>query len=322
MTVLLKISDLSLIFSEKILALSHINLELFEGETLGIVGESGSGKSALAKAILRLHSINNARISGKVLFEDLDLLSAPEKMMQRIRGGKIGMILQDPASSLNPTLRIGEQIQEAFLCHHSHATKKEAKEWALELLDLVSFPNPKERMEDYPHMLSGGMRQRALIAIALAARPKIVIADEPTTALDPTIQAQILDLLKTIQEKTKVSIILITHDLSAIAAFSDRVAVMYAGRIVEEANVYSLFAQPAHPYTKLLLDSIPRLDTPSHHPLTFIDSLSFDPNLTLKGCPFHPRCPHAMKICSLEEPPLFLEKTRCWKYDARSPYLY
>ncbi len=300
-------------------AVRGVDFCLYEGETLGIVGESGCGKSATAKALVQLNSRYNCECSGEVLYQEENLLSFSEKKMQSVRGKEIGMIFQDPMTSLNPTAKIGWQIMEGYLRHFPTTPRSEGRAIAIETLKQVGIPHPEERFHTYPHTLSGGMRQRAMIALALACKPKILLADEPTTALDVTIQAQILDLLLEIQKETKATLLLITHDLSVIAKMCDRVMVMYAGQIVECATVDQLFSSPQHPYTQRLLSAIPRLNQPKERPLIPIEGAP--PNLThpLKYCGFCARCPDAMKICTLGQPPLFEVATNhtcaCYKYD-------
>ena len=237
-------------------AVDDVSITLKENEILAIVGESGSGKSTLATAIIGLHDPNNTQIKGEILYKGLDLTNLNTKLYNRIRGNDIGMIFQDPLGSLNPVMPIGKQIEESLI-YHTDLNEKQRRQRVLELLNQVGIPNPERIIKQYPHELSGGMRQRIVIAIALANKPPIIIADEPTTALDVTIQAQILDLMKDIQEETNSGIILITHDLGVVAETADRVAVMYAGQIVEEAPVEILFTDPKHPYTRSLLNSIP-----------------------------------------------------------------
>jgi oligopeptide transport system ATP-binding protein len=321
MNPLLSIEDLHIEFQSsfrKVLAVSGVNIKLYKGETLGIVGESGCGKSATARSITKLLPGHVAKYSGKVLYQGADLLEMTEKQIRRVRGREIGMILQDPMTCLNPTMRIAEQIIEGFLQHHPGAKRADALEKAIEMLHLVGIPSPKERIKCYPHMLSGGMRQRVLIAIALACRPSILIADEPTTALDVTIQAQILNLLKDLKDKLQMSMLLITHDLAVIAALCDRVSVMYAGKVVEEASVDELFYTPRHPYTQRLFAAIPKIHESSDIPLTPIDG--HPPTFYEKeaGCSFAPRCPHAMKICQMKCPPSAsfsaTHTASCWLY--------
>lgn len=303
-------------------AVRNVSFSLKEGERLGIVGESGSGKSALVKTLVKLNSPLSSSIdSGEVWYKGVDLMRCTEREMQKIRGKEIGMIFQDPMTSLNPTLQVGFQIREGFLHHHPHASQKEAEARILELLKLVGIAEPELRMHDYPHTLSGGLRQRIMIALALAAQPQILIADEPTTALDVTVQAQILELMRTIQHNK--SIILITHDLSVVAGFCDRVLVMYAGEIIEDASVENLFYAPRHPYTRRLLESIPRLDLAEQEPLLSIPGSLPDLTQPTDGCAFCPRCTLAMNICRTSPPPLFEiekeHKSACWKHDARAP---
>lgn len=302
-------------------AVRGINFCIHEGETVGIVGESGCGKSATAKALMQLNPRHTTEMNGEIQYLGENLLSFSEKKMQAIRGKEIGMIFQDPMTSLNPTLRIGQQIMEGYLRHFPDTSKAKARQISLETLSKVGIPCPQERFDSYPHTLSGGMRQRAMIALALACEPKILLADEPTTALDVTIQAQILDLLKEIQQETKTSILLITHDMSVVAKMCDRVITMYAGQIVECANTDEIFTSPQHPYTQRLLAAIPRLNQPKDHPLIPIEGSP--PNLShpLTGCGFCARCPDAMNICAIKEPPLFETSpghfSACFKHDVR-----
>lgn len=302
-------------------AVRGIDFSLFEGETLGIVGESGCGKSATAKALMQLNPRYSSELAGEVLYQGKNLLCLSERQMREIRGKEMGMIFQDPMTSLNPTIKIGRQIIEGYLHHFPKTPYRHAETIAIDTLRQVGIPNPEERFDTYPHTLSGGMRQRVMIAVALACRPKILLADEPTTALDVTIQAQILDLLKSIQQKTKTSILLITHDMSVVAKMCDRVLVMYAGQIVECAPVEQLFSSPQHPYTQRLLLAIPRLNQPKDHPLIPIEGTP--PNLShpMKGCGFCARCPEAMKICIEQNPELFkvglAHYSACFKCDPR-----
>ncbi len=321
---LLKIKNLNVSFltrRQKLHAVRNIEFELRPGETLGIVGESGCGKSATAKALVKLIPKQYADLTGEIWYGKHNLASFSEKQMQKVRGKEIGMIFQDPMTSLNPTMKIGKQIVEGYLRHFPEVSWKSAWKYGTEVLHLVGIPNPEERMDEYPHTLSGGMRQRVMIAIALACKPKLILADEPTTALDVTIQAQILDLMKEIQQKTQTSIILITHDLSVVARCCDRILVMYAGKIVESATVDQLFAAPQHPYTQRLLQAIPRLDKCKKEPLIPIEGTPPDLSLPLPGCGFCARCPSAMRICTEQSPPLFdLGKehySACFKHDPR-----
>jgi oligopeptide/dipeptide ABC transporter ATP-binding protein len=322
---LLDVENLNVSFQaqgQRLHAVRGIDFSLYEGETLGIVGESGCGKSATAKALLKLIPPHTASITGQVLYEGKNLAAYSEKQMRTIRGKEIGMIFQDPMTSLNPTTKIGKQIVEGYLRHFPHVSFKKAWEEALEMLRLVGIPDPEERMHTYPHTLSGGMRQRVMIALALSCKPKLLLADEPTTALDVTIQAQILDLMKEIQKKTQTSLILITHDLSVVAHFCDRVIVMYAGKIVESATVDQLFSHPRHPYTQRLLAAIPRLDQPKGSPLHPIEGSPPNLSLPLPGCSFCARCPYAMNICTAECPSLYAiepgHASACFTHDPRA----
>lgn len=299
---------------QTIQAVRDVSFTLHEGERLGIVGESGCGKTILMKSILQLLPSTATIDHGEIWYQGVDLVRLSEKELQKIRGKEIGMIFQDPMTSLNPTLKIGYQIAEGYLRHFPSVTKQEAYVRALDLLIQVGISDPELRLDQYPHLLSGGIRQRASIALALAAKPSVLIADEPTTALDVTVQAQILDLLHHLQQGT--STLLITHDLSIVASFCDRVLVMYAGQIVEEASVEELFANPKHPYTQRLLQAIPRLNGKGDklHPIA-----GSPPDLSqpLQGCAFCSRCTEAMNICRTETPPLFDGKARCWLLDPR-----
>jgi len=282
-------------------AVDDVSFEVRKGETLGLVGESGSGKSLTAYSILRLVQPPGRIASGRVLFQGRDLLALPEREMRKVRGAGIALIFQEPMTALNPVFTVGDQIAEAMLVH-GLATRAEAKRRAVELLDAVRVAEPDRRVRDYPHQLSGGMRQRVLIAMAIACRPSLVIADEPTTALDVTIQAQILDLLREMREAFDLSMLLISHDLGIIAGSADRIAVMYAGRLVEQGPVRDVFRSPAHPYTKALLASIPSGATGRR--LKAIEG-SVPPLTELpRGCAFAPRCPDALPQCQLEPPPI------------------
>ena len=321
---LLQIKNLNVNFSarrQNLHAVRGVHFEIYPGETLGIVGESGCGKSATAKALVQLNPRHYADLSGEIWYGEHNLAHFSEKQMQEVRGKEIGMIFQDPMTSLNPTMKIGKQIIEGYLRHYPTTPWKSAWTYAIDMLHLVGISNPEERMDEYPHTLSGGMRQRVMIAIALACKPKLLLADEPTTALDVTIQAQILDLLNELQKKTQISILLITHDLSVVAKCCDRVLVMYAGKIVESATVEQLFAHPQHPYTQRLLKAIPRLDKCKTEPLIPIEGTPPNLSLPLPGCGFCSRCPHAMKICAEQAPPFFsIEEghiSSCFKHDPR-----
>lgn len=271
-------------------AVDGIGLDVHPGETLGIVGESGSGKSVSMLSVLGLLPQPAGRMaSGEILFEGRDLTSMTPRELRKVRGGDIGMVFQDPMTSLNPVLRVGYQIMETLLEHNAGMTKDEARTRAIELLEVVQVPNASKRADEYPHEYSGGMRQRGMIALAMANKPKLLIADEPTTALDVTIQAQVLDALQDAQRETQASMIIITHDLGIIAELADRVIVMYSGRIVESGDVHTIFRSPKHPYTVGLLDSLPRLDTDGSR-LTPIEGQPPRIGKIAPGCAFSPRC--------------------------------
>jgi oligopeptide/dipeptide ABC transporter ATP-binding protein len=281
-------------------AVDHVSFDIFPGETLALVGESGSGKSVTAMSILRLIESQRGRVrEGRVMFEGRDVLSLPEPEVRGIRGNRIGMIFQEPMSSLNPVYTLGTQIGEPLILHR-HFSSEQARAEVINLLQLVGMPAPERRVDEYPHQLSGGMRQRAMIAMALSCRPSLLIADEPTTALDVTVQAQILDLLGRLQAELGMSILMITHDLGVVASVAHRALVMYAGRVVEQADVLDLFETPRHPYTAGLFQSLPRLDAGQGGPPrrlqpiegTVPDALSFP-----SGCRFHPRCRYAFAPC-------------------------
>ena len=284
-------------------AVDGVSFSIDAGETLAIVGESGCGKSVTAFSILRLIADPPGRIvGGEVLFEGQDLLKLPEPEMRSVRGDRIAMIFQEPMTSLNPVLTIGDQIAESVVLHRK-VSKRAAEDRAVELLELVGIPEPRKRLGEYPHRLSGGMRQRAMIAMALACEPRLLIADEPTTALDVTIQAQILDLLDELKTRTGMAVLLITHDLGVVAQHSQRVAVMYAGKVVEQAVTAELFAQPRHPYTRGLLASIPRAGVTTER-LTEIPGIVPALLDMPAGCAFAPRCSQAMEHCRQSAPPL------------------
>lgn len=290
-------------------AVDDVSLDVYAGKTLGIVGESGCGKSVTSLSILRLIASPPGKVvGGQILYKGRDLLTIPMDEMRRIRGKEISMIFQEPMTSLNPVFRIGNQLMEGVLLHEN-LSKKEAKDRAIDMLKVVGIPSPEQRLNDYPHQLSGGMRQRVMIAMALACKPSVLIADEPTTALDVTIQAQILDLLKSLQSKLGMAVILITHDLGVIAEMADEVAVMYAGKVVEQSNVMEVFKSPKHPYTQGLLNSIPIL---AHDPTGKLKKKRLEaipgivPNLLHlpQGCRFQERCKHVHDACKEIEPSL------------------
>src|SRR5262245_40519484 len=286
-----------------LVAVNHVSFRVKEGEILGLVGESGCGKSVTSLSIMRLISSPGKIVEGKILFEGKDLLSIPEKEMQTIRGNKISMIFQEPMTSLNPVMNIGDQIAESLILH-KNMRKRDALEAAVRLLKDVSIPDPESRIKDYPHQLSGGMRQRVMMAMAIACKPALLIADEPTTALDVTIQAQILELLQRLRKEYQLSILLITHALGVVAEVADRVIVMYAGRIVEEAPIKELFQNPCHPYTVGLLDSIPRVDmnVTKQTRLKTIEGTVPDLLHLPPGCTFYDRCKDKMEICTAKFP--------------------
>jgi len=286
-------------------AIDGVDFSVRPGECLGIVGESGSGKSVSALSILRLHSPRSTRYaSGAIHYGGRDLLTLPQHRLRQVRGGEIAMIFQDPMSSLNPVLTIGDQVTEP-LRQHQGLSARAARRQAIELLDMVRISDASRRIDDYAHRLSGGMRQRVMIAIAVACRPKILIADEPTTALDVTIQSQILALLRDLQREIGMSVILITHDLGVVAEFAQRVVVMYAGRVVESASVAALFERPMHPYTEGLIQAVPDPDRDVRRLATIPGNIP-DPSTRIAGCRFNPRCRHAIKSC-LAEPPALID---------------
>lgn len=301
---LLQIRDLSVGFrgrTSEVRAVNGVDLNLYPGEVLGLVGESGSGKSVTARAIMRLVPMPPGRlISGSIEFNGQELTELPERAMQDLRGGKISMIFQDPMTFLNPLYTAGDQVSEAIR-RHQQLDRSAARIEAIRLFRQVGIPSPESRFGAYPHQLSGGLRQRVMIAMALSSRPAILIADEPTTALDVTIQAQILALLRDLQQESEMSVLLISHDLGVIAEMCDRVAVMYGGQIVEEAPVFELFDDPQHPYTVGLLNAVPRPERPDVAPLPIAGS---PPNMAHppSGCLFHPRCEFREDICQIEAP--------------------
>jgi peptide/nickel transport system ATP-binding protein len=315
---LLEVSDLHVSFPTPdgvVRAVHGLSFAIETGKTLGIVGESGSGKSVSTQTIMGL--TRGARVSGQALFEGIDLLAMSPKELRSVRGAKVGMIFQDPLSSLHPYYRVGWQIIEMIRNNHHEISKAKARERAVELLRLVGIPQPDRRVDDFPHQFSGGMRQRAMIAMAMSLNPKLLIADEPTTALDVTVQAQVLQVMRRLQEEFGTAIILITHDLGVVAEVADDVVVMYAGSTMEKADRYETFGAPHHPYTEGLLQSLPayggereRLRPIPGQPPSLINLPG--------GCPFHPRCPYVMDRCRAEMPPLFevggnpAHTSACW----------
>lgn len=316
---ILDIKDLYVSFDTyagEVQAVRGVSYHVDKGEVLAVVGESGCGKSVTAQTIMKLNPMPPARIkSGELTLDGIDIVNTSEEDMQSIRGKEVSMIFQDPMTCLNPTMPVGKQIVEAIK-HHQKLDKKEAEEKAIEMLKKVQIPNAEERAKQYPHQFSGGMRQRAMIAMALSCNPKLLIADEPTTALDVTIQAQIIDLLAEIRNDLGTAIVLITHDLGVVASLADRIAVMYAGKVVESGTAADIFYKTAHPYTKALLSSLPKHDTNKNDTLT---SIPGTPPYLLnppKGCAFASRCSECMKICKSKQPPIFKlddgHEASCW----------
>ena len=304
-------------------AVNGISYTLDEGETLGVVGESGCGKSVGVMSLIKLiPSPPGKVVDGEVMFDGQDLLRMSDNEIRSIRGNKIGMIFQDPMTSLNPVLTIGRQISEALELH-LNMDKSQSRARTVELLELVGIPSAADRVDDYPHQFSGGMRQRVMIAMGLSCNPQLLIADEPTTALDVTIQAQIVDLVKKLRDDLGMAIIWITHDLGVVAGIADRIIVMYAGRIVEEAPVRELFANPKHPYTLGLIGSLPRLDESERHRLESIEGLPPDLIALPEGCPFYARCRYRIEKCLAENPLLASvgvgHKAACWIDPAKDP---
>ena len=317
--ILLEVKGLKTYFKDSrglVPAVDGVDFILHKGETLGIVGESGCGKSMTAMSILHLLPPKGEIVDGSIQFKGQDITHLPPKEMARLRGKEIAMIFQEPMTSLNPVYTVGWQISEMIL-RHEPMTKKQAKEKAIEMLRLVNIPAPEKRVDEYPHELSGGMRQRVMIAMALSCNPELLIADEPTTALDVTIQAQILDLMRNLKKSLNTSIIMITHDLGVVAEMSDYVLVMYAGMVMEYSDVATLFQQPLHPYTQGLMKALPRLDDPQDKLYVIkgaVPSLYHLP----AGCRFWPRCPYATERCKQEMPGLYQigeRKVRCFRYE-------
>jgi peptide/nickel transport system ATP-binding protein len=303
---LLEIRDLHVSFATRdgiVHAVDGVSLSVDRGRTLGVVGESGSGKSVTALTVMGLTRLPNATIEGHVLLDGVDLLALPGDELRRVRGKRVAMIFQDPLSSLHPLYKIGWQIEEAIRAHE-RVSEKAARARALEALTEVGIPSPGDRLSSYPHELSGGMRQRVMIAMALVLDPEILIADEPTTALDVTVQAQILGLMRALQAEHGTAVVLITHDLGVIAETADEVAVMYAGRVAELGALVGVLDAPEHPYTWGLLQSLPSADASRDQPLHPIEGTPPSLIAVPSGCPFHPRCPYVMAVCPREEPAL------------------
>lgn len=316
---LLEVKDLKVSFfthAGEVKAVGGISYDLNHSEIMGIVGESGSGKSVEAYTIIGLLQSPGKVVGGEIIFDGKNLLEYSKSEMEDFRGNRVSMIFQNPMTCLNPVYTIGNQLVEAILCHKTKVTKTEAREKAIEMLTLVGINNPEKRMHQYPHELSGGMRQRVMIAMGLICDPELLIADEPTTALDVTIQAQILELMKDIQKKTKMSVIFITHNLGVVAEICDRVSVMYAGKIVEQGTVDDIFYDPAHPYTLGLMKSMPRADASQYERLIPIEGTPVDMLNPPEGCGFGTRCEHCMKICLRKAPPTIDlgngHRATCW----------
>ncbi len=317
--VLLEVKDLRVSFftpAGEVKAVGGISYDIKHGEVMGIVGESGSGKSVEAYSIMGLLQSPGKVIGGSITFEGEDVLTFDNKQIQDFRGKRVSMIFQNPMTCLNPVYTVGDQLIEAVRVHNKKISRKEAWAKAIEMLELVGINNPQKRLKQYPHEFSGGMRQRVMIAMGLICDPKLLIADEPTTALDVTIQAQILELMKKIQKKTGMAIVFITHNLGVVAEICDKVAVMYAGHIVEKGIVNDIFYEPKHPYTVGLLESMPRIDANEYERLIPISGTPVDMLNPPSGCPFGPRCKHCMKICLRKTPPLFAvgddHYSACW----------
>jgi peptide/nickel transport system ATP-binding protein len=317
----LEVRDLKVHFPTEdglVKAVDGLTFKVAKGDTLGIVGESGSGKSVTSLAILGIHKGSRARVSGEIWLDGQELVAMREEEIRSLRGPKMAMVFQDPLSSLHPFYKIGDQIVEAYREHHPKASKAEARSLTIDMLDRVGIPNPKTRVDDYPHQFSGGMRQRAMIAMALINTPELIIADEPTTALDVTVQAQILELMKDLQGEFHTAIIIITHDLGVVAETAERVIVMYAGRKVEEAAVGELFARPLHPYTRGLMNSIPRLALMRREAGPAVERLQEIPGMVPalsnlpQGCIFAPRCAFADDRCRAQYPAYEQKRPQHW----------
>ncbi|WP_134684776.1 ABC transporter ATP-binding protein [Brevibacillus migulae] len=329
MSNLLQVENLHVTFQThggEVKAVRGVSFSLKKGETLAIVGESGCGKSVTARSVMRLIPEHTGKITdGRILLDGLDLCKLTEREMRELRGSKISMIFQDAMTSLNPTISIGEQIMEGII-RHQKISRRQARAQAIEMLNLVGIANPERRLKQYLHEFSGGMRQRIMIAIALVCRPAILIADEPTTALDVTIQAQILELFKSIQKKTGISIIIITHDMGVVAKLADKVSVMYAGKVVESGPIRQIFYDPQHPYTKGLLASMPRLDDDRSQPLRPIPGTPPDLFAPPAGCAFAARCDYALEVCRLHQPDVtdltHEHHVSCWLQDPRAKNVF
>ena len=325
MTALLDIQDLRCSFltaKGEVRAVDGVSFSIDSGESLGVVGESGSGKTVTAMSVLRLFPVTaNVRISGKVMFEGVDILRARPRELRRIRGGRIGVVFQDPLTSLDPVMPVGDQISEAILVHRD-VTRRAARLRAIELMERVGIPDPEERSNDLPYRFSGGMRQRIMIAMAISCEPKLLIADEATTALDATVQAQILSLLDGLQREFDMATMVISHDFGVVAAVCDRVQVMYAGQVVERAPIEPLLLRSSHPYTTALLHLVPKLEHAKHHQLHPIPGAPPLTNLDMQGCRFAQRCQHRMPVCD-DAPPLFdvsaNHLSACWLASPATP---
>lgn len=324
---LLEVKDLRVsyhTYAGEVQSVRGVSFDVNRGETVAVVGESGCGKSVTAKSIMRLIQTPPAEIKegSQILFDGEDVLKFSEKRLCAFRGGEAAMVFQDALAALNPTMTVGNQIIEN-LRHHTKMSRKAAKARAVELLRMVGIPQPESRVDQYPHEFSGGMRQRVMIAIAFACGPKLLIADEPTTALDVTIQAQIIDLIKDLQKKNNTSVILITHDLGVVANIADQIVVMYAGQIVERGSSAEVFHHPRHPYTNALLEAVPRLDLENKQELASIEGTPPDLIAPPKGCPFCTRCKYCMEVCCTEQPPVLEfgdgHQASCWLYGLEMP---
>ena len=324
-TPFLEVEDLQITYVtdlETVYAVNGISFKLEKGQTLGFVGETGAGKTTMALSLLRLLPERTGRVTnGDIRIEGRSIFEMSDHELRELRGGKIAMIFQDPMTSLNPTMKIGDQIAESILIHRQ-ISKEEAYKEALEMLQLVKIPNAEKRMKQYPFEFSGGMRQRAMIAIALACKPEILIADEPTTALDVTIQAQIMELIGELQKELDMAMILVTHDLGVVASVADKIQVMYAGKIVERGDVREIFYQSTHPYTRALLDSVPKIHSTNKETLYSLKGTPPDLINPPVGCSFAPRCEYGMNICRKKYPELTkfsdTQECNCWLHDPRA----